>query len=86
LLKLAFYKPAKQIKRQHVKNQVHKIGMYQPAGNKAVPLPLPVYCGRIKDQVIDYFLVAERGKRNNTGNDNNDEGYGKHECLIIAYL
>jgi hypothetical protein len=49
----------KQIQRKHIKTKVSEIGMNQTAGEKSVPLISFRDCRRIKDQIVDNFLVAE---------------------------
>ncbi len=46
--------------------------MNQTTTKKTVPLLIIGYCRRIKNQVVNDFLVAECCKGNQAGNDDND--------------
>ena len=69
---ICLYTTAKEIKRIHVKGQMHEIRMYQPAGKKAVPLPVMRNGRGIKDQVIQYFFIVESTEGNYTGNNDDN--------------
>src|SRR5687768_8649022 len=69
LNKFIFHHFSKKIQRKHVEDQVSDIGMYEPATEEPVPLISFANSRRIKDQVIDYFLVAESAHRNNARNN-----------------
>ena len=57
--KCIFYKFPEHIEGEHIKNEVHEIGMDQSTGKEAIPL-IPLGDGRrIEDQVIHDFLVIE---------------------------
>ena len=61
-----------------------KVRMDQTAGEKAVPLFLPGYSWRIKDQVIYNLLIRKASYRNQGGYNNYNDSYRKlHENQII---
>ena len=60
---------------------MHKISMYKSTGKEAVPLALVSNRRRIKDQVINDFVVAKTCNRNKTGNNDNNERNG-HGLLV----
>ena len=50
------------------------IGMDQSAGDEAVPLILFGNCRRIKNEVVNYFLIAKAADGNQGRYDDNDDG------------
>ena len=67
-----FYKGPEQEQGKHIKQQVRPVGMYQAATEKPVPLVALAYCRRVKDKIVNDFLVTKSPHRNQ-GCDNDDD-------------
>ena len=72
----------KEVEREHVKDEMHVIGMQKPVGKQPVPFT-PSYRWRIKDHPLHHCVVSECEDRDDGGKHNNGDGDHSFFCLSL---
>jgi hypothetical protein len=73
-----FHDPPEKIQGQHIKEQMHIIGMDEPAGNKPVILMFLRNGRRPENEIINNSSISESGNGNNGRYEYNTQCDGKH--------
>ena len=71
---MSFYNVAKRVKCEHVESKVEIVGMYEAAGQKAVPLFIVGNGRRVENKIIENLIIHKGCNGNQYCYNNNDQG------------